>query len=86
MKEIIKQALQENSSGRGSSKRLVMVASCLAMSVSLIILSVAATMGHDVSLALAAVATPLGAMSGYGYVHKPEISGKQTTLSEKAEQ
>jgi FtsH-binding integral membrane protein len=72
MRELLAQTLQENSSGRGSSKRLVMVVSCLAMSLSLIILSIAATFGHDVSLALAAVATPLGAMSGYSYVHKTE--------------
>jgi FtsH-binding integral membrane protein len=72
VKTLLIEALQENSSGRGSSKRLTLVAASFSMSMSLIILSIAALMGKDVAAALLAVAGPLGAMSGYGYVHKDE--------------
>lgn len=72
MRELLTQALQENSSGRGSSKRVTLVVASFSMSLSLIILSIAAAMGKDVAAALLAVAGPLGAMSGYGYVHKTE--------------
>lgn len=75
MKDLLTQAMQENSSGRGSSKRIGLLMATTAMSVSIVLLSIAAMSGHEVSMALGAVALPLAGLNGYSYVHKPETKG-----------
>lgn len=74
MKELLTQALQENSSGRGSSKRIGLLMATTAMSISIILLSIAAMNGHEVGMALGAVAVPLAGLNGYSYVNKVEKS------------
>lgn len=65
--------------GHASAKRLVFIVGGFALSVSTVILSVAACAGAEVSASLLAVTGPLAAMSGYGYVNgkkaeRPEAS------------
>jgi len=72
VKELLTQAMQENGSGRGSSKRVGLLMATTAMSVSIVLLSIAAMNGHEVSMALAAVAVPLAGLNGYSYVNKVE--------------
>lgn len=52
-----------------SSKRLVMIAAGLSMSVAVVILSVATLFGYDTAAALGAVSVPLAGLGGYSYVH-----------------
>jgi len=72
VRELLTQALQDNASNRGSSKRVNTVMATAAMSVSIVILAAAATMGHDVALAITGVSASLAGMCGYNYVKKPE--------------
>lgn len=54
--------------GHGSIKRIVLFMAAGSLSVSTIILSIAACTGTEVSAALLAVTGPLAGMAGYGYV------------------
>ena len=68
MRELLTQAMQDNASQRGSSKRIGLLLATTAMSVSLVILAVASLSGHEVSMAMGAVAVPLAGLNGYSYV------------------
>lgn len=56
------------SPGHASAKRLVFIVGGFALSISTVILSIAACTGAEVSAALLAVTGPLAGMAGYGYV------------------
>ena len=77
VRQLLTEALQDNASCRGSSKRLNTVMACAAMSLAIVILAIAAAMGRDVALAMAGVATPLAGMCGYNY-RKPEPTNSST--------
>jgi len=68
--------MQDNKRGRGSSKRVGLLIATCAMSLSLILLAIAALYGHEVSMALGSVAVPLAGLNGYSYV-----GGKQAERS-----
>ena len=68
MRELLTQAMQDGRSERGSSKRVGLLLATSSMSVSVVILSIAALNGHEVSMALGAVAVPLAGLNGYSYV------------------
>lgn len=54
--------------GHASIKRLVLFMAGASLSLSTVILSIAACTGAEVSAALLAVTGPLAGMAGYGYV------------------
>lgn len=60
--------LEDGKNGNPSIKRAVLLMASAAMSVGIVILSIAAANGYEVSAALAALAVPLAGMAGYGYV------------------
>lgn len=64
----LREAINDGTTGRASSKRVVMLLAGLAMSVAIVLLSMAALAGHSVAGELAAVSMPLAGMSGYAYV------------------
>ena len=72
MKELLAQSLQENASGRGSSKRINATVATVAMSLAIILLAVGGMLGHDVALAITGVSASLAGMCGYNYVQKKE--------------
>lgn len=76
----LRESISDGGSGKGSAKRLSLLVASLAMSASTVILAVAALFGYDVSLALAAVCTPLAGMSGYGYVGGKSVEAKRKEL------
>jgi hypothetical protein len=55
-------------SGRSSSKRLGLLLATFALSLSIVMLSIAQILGYDAALALGAVAVPLAGLNGYSYV------------------
>lgn len=59
-----------------SSKRVVMLLAGLAMSIAVVLLAIAALLGHPVSSELAAVSFPLAGMSGYSYVQGKAVEGR----------
>lgn len=54
--------------GQSSSKRVGLLAATFALSLSVVLLSIAQILGHDAALALGAVAVPLAGLNGYSYV------------------
>lgn len=72
MIDLFRQALQENSTNRGSSKRVNTVIATLAMSLSTVLLAIGGMMGHDVAFAITGVSASLAGMCGYNYVRKSE--------------
>lgn len=59
--------------GHASIKRLVLFMAGASLSLSTIILSIAACTGAEVSAALLAVTGPLAGMAGYGYVNGKKV-------------
>jgi hypothetical protein len=59
--------------GHASAKRLVFIAGGFALSLSTVILSIAACAGAEVSASLLAVTGPLAGMAGYGYVNGKKV-------------
>lgn len=64
----LREAVSDGRSGRVSTKRVVMLAAGLSMSISTLALVVAVFIGWDVSGPLVAFGTSLSAMAGAGYV------------------
>lgn len=64
----LREAINDNESGVASAKRLGLLVATSALSLSVTILAIAACFGHDVAMALGAVAVPLAGMNGYSYV------------------
>lgn len=65
----LREAINDSRTEKASSKRIVMLLAGLAMSISVIVLSVAALLGHPVSGEMAAVCVPLAGLGGYAYVN-----------------
>ncbi len=64
----MREFFEDNATGRLSSKRLVLIMAGSALSISTVMLAVAAMLGHGEEGALWAVTTPLAALAGGGYV------------------
>jgi hypothetical protein len=64
----LREAIGDGASGRASSKRVAMLCAVFALSVAVVVLSVAAFNGRDVALALGTVTVPLAGLGGYSYV------------------
>lgn len=64
----IREAINDDKTNKASSKRVVVLMAGLAMSVAVVILSVAALFGFEVAAELGAVCVPLAGMAGYSYV------------------
>lgn len=73
----LREAISDSRTGKATTKRIVMLIAAVAMSISIIILAVAALYDNEVGLALASVATPLAGMAGYGYVRGKVAEGKR---------
>lgn len=71
----LREAINDGKTGQASSKRVVMLLAGVAMSIAVIVLSVAAVFGHPVAGELGAVSVPLAGMAGYSYV-----GGKQAEV------
>ncbi len=65
----LREAINDSATGKASSKRIAMLAGAAAMSLAVIVLSVAAWFGYDVAAALWAVTVPLAGLGGYSYVN-----------------
>lgn len=63
------QALSDSTTERVSAKRVAMLLATLSMSISEVVLAVAALYGRNVDMALAAVSVPLAGLGGYSYVN-----------------
>lgn len=63
------QALSDSATERVSAKRVAMLLATLSMSISEVVLAVAALYGRNVDMALAAVSVPLAGLGGYSYVN-----------------
>ena len=64
----LREAVSDPATGRLSSKRVGLLLATLALSLSVVMLSIAQILGHDAALALGAVAVPLAGLNGYSYV------------------
>ncbi len=74
----LREAVSDGRSGRVSTKRVVMLAAGLSMSISTLALVVAVFVGWDVSGPLVAFGTSLSAMAGAGYVGGKAFEAKVT--------
>lgn len=77
MIEWLHQAVSDSQSNRVSSKRVCMLLACVAMAISLVILSLAAFYGRVVDVAIGAVSASLAGLGGYSYVGGKSIERKQ---------
>jgi hypothetical protein len=64
----LREAIEDSSTGLASSKRVGLLLATFALSLSVVILAVAALFKVDTAAALAAVAIPLAGLNGYSYV------------------
>lgn len=69
----------------GSIKRLGFLMACISLSASVVILSIAACSGADVSAALLAVTGPLAGLAGYGYVNGKKAERRPDDFPAKPE-
>lgn len=65
----LSEAIRDNRTGLVSSKRVAMLMGTTSMSISVIVLSCAALLGHQVGVEMAAVCAPLAGLCGYSYVN-----------------
>jgi len=65
----LREALSDSATQRVSAKRLAMLLATLSMSISEVVLAIAALYGRNVDMALAAVSVPLAGLGGYSYVN-----------------
>lgn len=79
---IIAEALQDGRTKRYSAKRLAMLMACLSMSVSLIILALAAYHGRVVDVALSGLAASLAGLGGWTYVGGKSAEAKRNNETE----
>ena len=64
----IREAINDSTTGKASSKRIAMLSGAGSMSVAVILLSTASLFGHEVANALWAVTIPLAGLGGASYV------------------
>ena len=65
----IREAINDSTTGKASSKRIAMLSGAGSMSVAVILLSAASLFGYEVANALWAVTIPLAGLGGYSYVN-----------------
>ena len=65
----LREAINDSTTGKASSKRIAMLAGAAAMSLAVVVLSAASLFGFDVAAALWAVTAPLAGLGGYSYVN-----------------
>lgn len=65
----LRECINDSKTQKASSKRVLMLVAGFAMSVSVVLLSIAALYGHGVSAELASVCIPLAGLAGYNYVN-----------------
>ena len=65
----LREAINDSTTGKASSKRIAMLAGAAAMSLAVVVLSAASLFGFDVAAALWAVTVPLAGLGGYSYVN-----------------
>ena len=65
----LREAINDSTTGKASSKRIAMLAGAAAMSIAVLVLSAASLFGFDVAAALWAVTVPLAGLGGYSYVN-----------------
>lgn len=65
----LREAINDSTTGKASSKRIAMLAGAGSMSIAVITLSAAALFGYEVANALWAVTIPLAGLGGYSYVN-----------------
>ncbi len=68
MSNWLREAINDEKSERASSKRVGLLTATFALSLAVVMLSIAQILGHDAALALGAVAVPLAGLNGYSYV------------------
>lgn len=66
---VVREFLSDGNTGKPSVKRLVLLIACIALSVATVVLACAGWLGRDVGVAIAATASPLAGLAGYGYVN-----------------
>lgn len=64
----LREAINDSTTGKASSKRVVMLLAGAAMSASVVLLSVAALLGYSVVGELGVVSSPLAMLAGVSYV------------------
>lgn len=69
----LREAINDSTTGKASSKRVVMLVAGLAMSIAVVVLSVASLFGYAVAGELGAVSVPLAGLAGYGYVNGKQV-------------
>lgn len=70
----LKSAFEDSAKpGHASIKRIVFFLAGLSLSLSVVILVIAACYGADVDVALATVTAPLATLAGYGYVNGKKV-------------
>ena len=72
----LRETISNSQTGMASSKRLALIVATGAMSVTAILLGVAALMGYSVGVELGAVCVPLAGLGGYSYVGGKAQEGK----------
>lgn len=72
---------EDKEPGHASIKRLVLFMAGASLSLSTVILSIAACTGAEVSAALLAVTGPLAGMAGYGYVNGKKVEQQKEPLA-----
>ena len=65
----LREAINDSATGKASSKRIIMLAGAVSMSLAVVVLSAASLFGYDVAAALWAVTVPLAGLGGYSYVN-----------------
>ena len=63
----VREAINHNTTGQASSKRVALLMATCALSVATVLLSIAAVMGYSVAGELGAVAFPLAGLGGWSY-------------------
>lgn len=65
----LREAINDSTTNKASSKRIAMLSGAAAMSVAVVVLATAAWFGYDVAAAMWAVTVPLAGLGGYSYVN-----------------
>lgn len=65
----LREAINDSTTGKASSKRVVALLGAFSMSAATVILAVASALGQEVAAALWAVTIPLAGLGGYSYVN-----------------
>lgn len=83
---MLREILSDNRSGRGSSKRAVALIATVAMSITLIILAVAAYMGRAVDVAIGSVSMALAGLGSANYVGGKWAENKPGNINQPKDQ